>query len=131
VKEDKSMEGNLLYTWAKIAGVAGASLGFLALILRIVLHQGHLLRLNKRSLFILLTMIVVVAWTTALAGIVCWYLIETKVITSGIAYRVRHVRPDDSLSVREGPGSGNRETVRIPPDGRDIFIIGETTKAPG
>jgi len=122
------MEGNVIFTWAKIAGIGGAAIGFLALILRIILRQHLTSQLDKRSAFILLIVIIVVAWTTSLAGIGVWYLIETKRYTSGLLYRVRHVRSDESLSVREGPGVNNRELVKIPFNGRDIQIQGEATK---
>lgn len=122
------MEGNVIYTWAQIAGIGGAAIGFLALVLRYILRQHFTSQLDKRDVFKLLILITIVAWTTSLAGIGVYYLIETKRYTSGLLYRVRHVRSDDSLSVRDGPGGNNRELVKIPFNGRDIQIQGEAKK---
>jgi uncharacterized protein YgiM (DUF1202 family) len=124
------MNAELYLIWAKIAGIGGAAIGLLALIFRAILWQRVFPRLDRKRAFVVLTLIVVFAGTSCLAGIGAWYLIETKSPTPGLLYRVRHVQAGDTLKVRVGPGANSDVIVEIPPDSRDIQVNEGSWKAP-
>ncbi|MDX6444408.1 MAG: hypothetical protein QOH71_1482 [Blastocatellia bacterium] len=63
-------------TWAKVAGIGGAALGALVIIFRSVIYSKLLSVLTKRQSFFVLVLIIVLTWTTALAGIGAWVYIE-------------------------------------------------------
>jgi hypothetical protein len=83
------METKILQIVGQVAGIGGIALGILLILFREIIRKNIFPNLTKEQAYKLLRLIVILVWTVALAGLVCWVYVKikspNKVITSNSA----------------------------------------------
>jgi len=92
------MDTELLKTVGQIAGIGGVALGVFLLLFRELIRKAILPRLPAREASRFLTLIAVLVWSVALAGIGAWVWTEIHEPSSGI--------PAPDIHVQQGVGAG-------------------------
>jgi hypothetical protein len=92
------MDTELLKTVGQIAGIGGVALGVFLLLFRELIRKAILPRLPAREASRFLTLIAVLVWSVALAGIGAWVWTETHEPSSRT--------PATDIHVQQGVGAG-------------------------
>lgn len=106
------MDTELLRTVGQIAGIGGVALGVFLLLFRELIRKAILPRLPAREASRFLTLIAVLVWSVALAGIGAWVWTETR--------KPSPITQPPDIRVRQGVGAGGditgtQITIAAPP----------------
>lgn len=127
------MNQEILKTVGQIAGLGGIALGVLLILFREVIRKNIFPNVTKSHAYKLLRLIIVLAWSVAIVGIVAWVYVATKpqTVTPSISLpaesksNANSASPSPSiapLASVKSPSAQTKSTVSTSPIPPSVFI---------